>query len=66
MQICTYKVTFVLKRPTTDERHSCNDFPKTLFCSVKNSLWLKCLKCIYEEVYMWEVVSFAIKEQLQR
>ena len=32
--MCTYKVTFVLKRPTTDERHSCNDFPKTLFWNV--------------------------------
>ena len=31
IQIIACKVTFVLTRPTTDERHYCNDFQKTLF-----------------------------------
>ena len=28
MQMGTCKVNFVLTRPTIDEGHSCNDFPK--------------------------------------
>ena len=31
MQMCACKVTFVLRKPPIDERHSCNNFPKTLF-----------------------------------